>query len=274
MAIKDLLAVVDTGAKDEQFLRDAIAFAEFHGASLGFVVLADLSAESYGIEAGITYSFLDDFTRGVEAKQQRIADLARSASVNVRTIPDEVAVVFAKTAVYARYADLVLFGPAEAYAQPVVRRETIESVLFGTGRPLLVLPHGHVPQPLSHVALGWNASREATRALRDAAWLAEPGAKTDVIVLDGKPSLQGHGAEPGADIARHLSRHGFEAEVVAISAGERRHSEALLRAAQERGAQMLALGAYGHSRLRQMILGGVTRDLLDGSTPMPLLFSH
>src|SRR5690606_37613371 len=116
--------------------------------------------------------------------------------------------------VYARYADVVLFGPADNYDYPPIRRETIESILFASGRPVLILPNGHRPRAIEHLAVGWNATRESTHALRTATAFAAPGAKIDVVVLEAKPSVKGHGSEPGADIARHLARHGFASTVV------------------------------------------------------------
>lgn len=273
MAIKDILAVVDTGDKDEQFLCDALAFAELHKASLSLLVLSALPATDYALTIAPSYVFLENYTEAVEAKQQRIAALASASPVEVRTISDLPAVIFAQAAVYARYADMVLFGPADSYDHPPIRRETIESILFASGRPVLVMPNGHEPRVIEHLAIGWNATRESTHALRAATAFAAPGARIDVLVLDARPTAKGHGSEPGADIARHLARHGFAATVVPAYADELSDANALVGAARERGAALLSLGAYGHSRLREMILGGVTRDLLAGA-PIPLLFSH
>jgi nucleotide-binding universal stress UspA family protein len=202
-----------------------------------------------------------------------VAALAGDTNVEIRRISDRPAIIYAKAAAYARYADMVLFGPADNYDHAPIRRETIESILFASGRPVLVLPSGHELRAMDHVAIGWNATRESTHALRDATAFAAPGARLDVIILDGKPSATGHGSEPGADIAHHLARHGFSANVVTIDGGERTDAEALVNSACEQGAGLLALGAYGRSRLREIILGGVTRDLLAGA-PIPLLFSH
>src|SRR3546814_3827993 len=86
MAIKDVLAVVDTGDRDEQFLRDALGFAEFHNASLSLVILSALPSADYALTIARPYAFLQDYTEAVEAKQQRIAALAGSTNVEVRTI--------------------------------------------------------------------------------------------------------------------------------------------------------------------------------------------
>ncbi|QWT16592.1 universal stress protein [Sphingobium xenophagum] len=273
MAIKDLLAVVDTGDKDEQFVRDAVSFAEFHEARLTFLILSVIPSNDYVGFYGAPYILLQDFTEAVEVKEKRLAERTRQTNVEVRTISDLPDTMLKKSAVQARYADLVLFGPAETYEYPPVRRHTIESILFASGRPVLILPSGYTPRPFDHVAVGWNATREATHALRDATGIAAPGARLEILVLNGKPSTKGHGSDPGADIAHHLARHGFASNVVPLEALEKSDADVLVQGARQHGAGLLALGSYGHSRLREIILGGVTRDLLDGA-PIPLLFSH
>ncbi|MGE4431015.1 MAG: universal stress protein [Sphingobium sp.] len=273
MAIKDLLAVVDTGDKGEQFVRDALNFAEFHDARLSFLVLSAIPSTEYAVTLGPPYAYLQDFTEAVEAKERWLRDRTRLANVEVRTISDRPAVILTKAAVQARYADMVLFGPAGDYDYPSVRRDTIESIFFASGRPVLILPSGHEPRPLDHLAIGWNATREATHALREATAIAAPGAQIDILVLNAQPSTRGHGSEPGASIAHHLARHGFAATLIALDGGDRPDALALVESAREQGAALLALGAYGHSRLREMILGGVTHDLLAGAA-LPLLFAH
>ncbi len=273
MAIRDLLAVVDTSDCDEQFVQDALSFAELHQARLTLLVLSVIPSPEYGNMYGPPFIVLRDFLGAVDAKQQRIAGWASRAGIEIRTVSDLPEGIYTSASVHARYADLVLFGPQDAYGYPLIRRQVIESVLFESGRPVLVLPREHKPRPIGRFAIGWNASREATHALREAMLFAAPNAKVEVRVLDGKPSDKGHGSDPGADIAHHLARHGFAATVHAVAVDEGSDAEALVRAARGQGAQLLALGAYGHSRLREMILGGVTRDLLNGA-PLPLLFAH
>src|SRR3546814_11216542 len=95
MAIKDVLAVVDTGDRDEQFLRDALGFAEFHNASLSLVILSALPSADYALTIARPYAFLQDYTEAVEAKQQPIAALAGSTNVEVRTLSATPSVIFA-----------------------------------------------------------------------------------------------------------------------------------------------------------------------------------
>src|SRR3546814_21160985 len=97
MAIKDILAVVDTGDKDEQFLRDALGFAEFHNASLSVVILSALPSADYALTIARPYAFLKDYTEAVEAKQQRRTALAGSPNVEIPTLADHPSVTFANT---------------------------------------------------------------------------------------------------------------------------------------------------------------------------------
>jgi len=138
---------------------------------------------------------------------------------------------------------------------------------------MLVLPAGTTPRPFDRLAIGWNGSREATRALTDAVALLAPGAAIDVLMVDGAAQPLGHGIEPGADIARNLARHGFRVTVDDLARGPGSVAETLVEAACTRGADLLAIGGYAHSRLSEMILGGVTRDLF-GESRIPCLFSH
>src|SRR3546814_16067684 len=124
-------------------------------------------------------------------------------------ISDQPSVIFVKTAVYARYADVILFGPANSYDHPPIRRETAESILFSSGRPVLIVPDGYKAKAIEHVAIGCNATRESPHSLRDATAFASPGAKIDHLVLAATPTVQGHAPDPRADLPRHLPRPGF-----------------------------------------------------------------
>lgn len=126
---------------------------------------------------------------------------------------------------------------------------------------------------LRHIAIGWNATREATRALGDSLQLAAPGTRIDVLVVDAKSSTKGHGSEPGADIARNLSRHGFDVTVHSLFSEGENQSAVLVDFARQHRADLLVVGASAHSRLRELFLGGVTHDLIDGA-PIPVLLGH
>ena len=167
---------------------------------------------------------------------------------------------------HARYSDLVLLGQAEAgQAGPLVT-----PVLLGGGRPILVVPAvGNFPTLGERVVIAWNGSQEATRAVHDALPLLR--AATDVTVL----TLHG-GASDGAmgmDLARHLACHGIHAEATAYSIGDGAVAALLLSRLADLQADLLVMGGYGHSRMREIVLGGVTREILQAMT-VPTLLSH
>src|SRR5690606_14001873 len=121
--------------------------------------------------------------------------------------------------------------------------------------------------------IGWNASREAARAVRDALPLLVKAGTATVLVVNPEDAPGAHGEEPGADIARHLARHGVTVRVERSSGAEISVADILLNRAAEMQADMLVIGGYGHSRLREWALGGVTRRLLKEMT-LPVLMSH
>jgi nucleotide-binding universal stress UspA family protein len=150
----------------------------------------------------------------------------------------------------------------------------LEAALIDSGRPVLAIPYaGNFESIGQRVLVGWNASREASRAVHDALPLLAKAESTCVFLANPKRGLAAHGEEPGADIARHLARHGLKVEVAKTVADDVADSALLLNHASDMGADLLVMGAYGHSRLREFILGGVTRSLLREMT-VPVLLSH
>jgi len=174
-------------------------------------------------------------------------------------------------ALHGRYADLLVLGQDDPESDSA---GLLEMVLFDSGRPVLAIPFaGNFKSIGKRVLVGWNASREATRALHDALPLIAQAENTTVFLANPNRGLGAHGQEPGADIARHLARHGLKVEVAKAMADDVSDSALLLNHASDMGADLLVMGAYGHSRLREFILGGVTRSLLREMT-VPVLLSH
>lgn len=174
----------------------------------------------------------------------------------------------------ARYTDLVVMGTQKRFSDPWCWTRLAEGVLFGSGRPLLLLPDDARPLAgWNHAVLGWNASREAIRALHDALpWLA-PGARLDIVLFEPEQTLTGHGADPGVDIARTAARLGFASEVHVLPLPTSPLGDALQAFTAGRGADALILGAYGRSRLLEFVLGGATREVLE-HVRVPVLLAH
>ena len=118
----------------------------------------------------------------------------------------------------------------------------------------------------------WNGSREAARAVAEAMPILEVAKNVIVVMVDDTPSPEEEGWEPGADISRHLNRHGVKVELRHVAEWVHIHS-AILDEAGRSGADLLVMGAFSHSRLRQLILGGVTKFVFEQST-LPVLMAH
>ncbi|MBI3445743.1 MAG: universal stress protein [Magnetospirillum sp.] len=174
-------------------------------------------------------------------------------------------------ALHARYADLVVIGQAEAEDESP---RLADELVMAVGRPVLVVPYaGRFPTLGQRVLVAWNASREATRAIHDALPLLREAQQVRVIAINPGHGMAGHGDIPGADICLHLSRHGVNAICEHVKTDDLDVGEMLQSRAADEDADLVVMGAYGRSRLREMVLGGATRRMLESMT-VPVLFSH
>lgn len=174
--------------------------------------------------------------------------------------------------VHGNYADAVIIGQP-AGDQTGIIMDTGDVVL-ASGAPVIVVPYIDAPATTAErVMVAWNASRESARAVRDAMPLLEKATAVDVVCFRPEPSKSGHGDMPGADIALHLARHDIQVEVEIIESKEIDVGNALLSHVADRGSDLLVMGGYGHSRLREFVLGGATRTILQSMT-VPVLMAH
>lgn len=199
------------------------------------------------------------------------ASAAGVASIERRCIDDEAGMGMS---LQARYCDLAVISQnAPDEFQPRLRSDFPDYVVLNATCPVLVLPLAGAPSTLGQrVTVAWNGSAEAVRAITSAIALLQRAQQVDLVVFD--PDLAGdlHGEEPGADIALWLARHGVRAEV-SVRLADLPEGQSLLAFAQEKKSDLIVMGAYGHSRFREIMLGGMTRDLLAGS-PISLWMSH
>jgi nucleotide-binding universal stress UspA family protein len=177
-------------------------------------------------------------------------------------------------AVHARYADVAVMTRLSEGAGGELREEIVEGVLFHSGRPALIAPPGWKGGEIGkRVVVAWDASREATRALSEARALLAGSTQITVVTVDAKPKMFGHGDQPGANIAAHLSRRGLKAEVRNVDSMGRSAALAILEEASALQADLVVMGGYAHSRLRELVFGGATRELLRAAN-VPLLMAH
>ncbi|HEV7264243.1 MAG TPA: universal stress protein [Falsiroseomonas sp.] len=180
----------------------------------------------------------------------------------------------AQVALHGRYVDLVVVGQANPDGSNPGAAAAVEAALFTSGRPVLVVPSIWAGGSVGRRALvGWNGSREAARAVNDALPLLKDAENVTVLTINAQATPDGHGEEPGADIALHLARHDLQVTVRRIAGAEISAGDMLLNEVADLGADLIVMGGYGHSRLRELVLGGATRTLL-GQMTVPVVMSH
>jgi nucleotide-binding universal stress UspA family protein len=137
---------------------------------------------------------------------------------------------------------------------------------------LFVPPGGTPPNNWNTIVVAWNGSRESARAITEAMPFLEAAEKVIVVLVDDRHPAEEKGREPGADVARHLSRHSVNAELRHVVEWDHIHA-AILNEAEKSGAGLLVMGGYGHSRLREWVIGGATRGVLT-EAGLPVLMAH
>jgi len=174
---------------------------------------------------------------------------------------------------YGRYADLIVVGQhGPGGTEQADKSDMPDRLILAAGRPVLVVPYaGRYAGLGRHVVIAWDASRQATRAVNDAMPVLTRADKVSVLSIN--PASKGLGDAPGADICRHLARHGVKAEASSVTTDEITAADMLLSRLADEGADMIVMGAYGHARWRELVLGGFTRHML-GHMTVPVLMSN
>lgn len=159
-----------------------------------------------------------------------------------------------------RTADLIIAAQRESGGDPSA---DVDTLVYDAGRPVLVVPHsGPLATSFKHVLLAWNGSKEAARAAFDALPFIIEAEKTEILVIDPPDTLDESSEAAGAEIAAALSRHGATVSVSVLKSGGISVDDVIQTRIMETGADLLVLGAYSHSWLRQLLFGGVTRTVL------------
>ena len=285
MAVKDLLVHLDASPRSDAWLAVGAALAVKHGAHLTGLYVVDLPPPE--VFYGFPSAFMDaqraeDVIVGMRANRMQEAATVETKfrdQLRRNALAGEWRVAEGETgevlALHGRYADMTILGqpnPAEVGAGRAP--DLSIGALMAAGRPLLVVPYAGSFETLgSNVLVGWNATREAARAVNDALPLLRTANKVTVLSINPQRGIRGDGDVPAADIALHLARHGITAEAAHTIASDIGEGDALLSYAADIGADLLVCGMYGHSRLHELAFGGVTRSLLAEMT-VPVFMVH
>jgi nucleotide-binding universal stress UspA family protein len=282
MALRDILVHLEPSERGAARMRLAVAMAARHGAHLAGVFVIDIPPPSMtmGYEMAYAMDLPGGWADQIRSQAQEAGQAVRAgfeAEAKRQGVSAEWRMVEGigaeLLALHARYADLAIIGQPDTASRALSAQEISASSLITSGRPVLTVPFaGTFTSVEGHALVAWNASREAARAVNDALPLLERCSKVTVLAINPRLGIGGHGDVPAADIALHLARHGIRAEAAHMVARDIAEGEALLSYAADAGAELIVMGAWGHSRAREWAFGGVTRTLLRSMT-VPVLMS-
>jgi nucleotide-binding universal stress UspA family protein len=275
--VKDIVVNLTGGAPQEFAADYAISLARLfdaHIAGVGFIYEPVIPGSVLGgIPTDLIEAQREENTKAAKEATRRFEAAAGRAglSAEVRILDASVAGAADLFGRIARRFDLAVVGqarPKEGASEELL----IEGALFESGRPVVVVPYVQTQGvTLERVLVLWDGSRPATRAIADALPFLRRAKAIDIVAVSGE---RGRGSElVGTNMARHLARHGLAVELKRVSAGSVDVPSAIRSQIAETGADFIVMGGYGHSRLREFILGGVTRTILTSST-IPALMSH
>jgi nucleotide-binding universal stress UspA family protein len=274
--IKDVMVRLDGTAADGPRLAAAQSIAEtFDGQIIGLFLnplpLAVASVDGAGeIQAAELFDLAKELGDTVEANlTTRLAELGSPAELRrFDVLPDEIVDVATRE---ARSADtFVTLRPNGELGES---DRFVEGVLFGSGRHLFLVPQKrHAQSPFHHVMVAWNGSRESARALAEAMPYLDRAQLVTVVVVDELPPVETR-AVLGSDAVNHLKHHGIDAKLHHLKGRDSGAGSALITEAKRLKADLIVMGGYGHSRLREWLLGGVTYEMLHNA-PVQLIVAH
>jgi len=277
--IKDIVCHLSPRAADDASIAYAVSVAGAFEAHLTGVAFAldPFVPPTMGIGDVVPADWIDEERAQARAAAQaaiaRFEDAARLNGLAFESRLIESSLVGAGETfgeLAARF-DLSIVRQAEPGTAPL-EELVIEAALFESGRPVLVVPYVHKGAlTLDRVLVCWNGSRNAARAVGDAMPFLHRAKAVEVAIVLGEAGRTDEIA--GVDIGEHLARHQLKVEVERLTAIKGDVSDTILSHAADRGADLLVMGGYGHSRLREFILGGATRGILRTMT-LPVLMSH
>ncbi len=280
MAYRTIAVIVTDAATDRAALAAAAAIALRDGAHLDVHCIGVDPARYDAMPAGTAAIVLES---GAAEARAQADDLVAWAE---RALPPDLVRVAVQSVVVpqlgldsivarlSRYSDLIVAPKPYGAGRDALNVSVVESALFGTGAPVMIVPDGvaDLSRPWKRMVVAWNESDESLSAIRKALPLLCAASHVDLVMVD-PPSHSPERSDPGGAITLMLARHGIKAEVSILARTLPKVSEVIARFAREHGADAVVMGAYGHSRFREAILGGATRDLLE-SAPVPLVMAH
>jgi nucleotide-binding universal stress UspA family protein len=275
--IKDVIVNLTVGASRDVAADLAVSVAstfKAHLAGISFAYEAVIPGTIFGgVAAELIQAQRAESQKAARTAVSNFGEAARGAGLSAESHLLEASIAAAADTFgrLARRYDISVVAQAEPAKLPD-RDLIIEAALFESGRPVLVVPYiQRDGLELDRVMVCWDGSRAAARAVGDAMPFLERAKAVEVVVVAGEAGKSDE--VPGADIAHHLARHALKVELRRIVAGDLDVANTILSHASDAGTDFIVMGGYGHSRLRELVLGGVTRRILQSMT-VPALMSH
>lgn len=277
IGLKDILLHLEPAdvTGNHPIVRYAIGLAERSGAHITALVFdLEVAAPVTLYEGG----YLPDMEPIRRAQQEAAAEAvqifgaqARAAGIPFETLSERAfsTETGEHLARHARLRDLTLLATVPEATR--ARRQLVEDALFQSARPVVLVPEHVTGFACEHVVVAWDGSAAAARALHDAIPLMTLATRTTIIAISDEKPL--HLGETGKELCGHLARHGVDAAFRHLGGEGRPIAEAISSHAQALGADLLVMGAFAHSRLRDLVLGGATRGVLEDCRQATLL-SH
>ena len=275
--IKDLVVNLAVGTDRDPAARFAISIAatfQAHVAGIAFVYDPAITPTIMdGLSAGWIEAQWDENRAAAQRAVDRFEEFVRREGVCAehRIIETSLGTAPNRFGRLARHFDVSVVGqtaPDLALPEDLV----IEAALFESGRPTVVVPYIQTDGiRLGHVLVCWDGSRSAARAVADSLPFLVRSKKVEIVMVAGRDGKAGE--LPGTGLAEHLARHDLNVEIKRLIAADMDFSNVVLSYAADCGADFIVMGGYGHSRLREFILGGATRGMLQSMT-VPVLMAH
>ena len=267
-----LVTALDDPAVTHSLLDAAVAYARREDAHLEVLAVGIDDSQLGYFYGGASMMVMQETFGRAEASSVDVETLVRNRlnGEDIRWSVDraitQLGALSMLVASRARYADLVMLPLPYGAGGGQAGEAALEAALFEADVPVLVLPRGLTEAPVfERIVVAWNDSPEALASVRQALPLLKAAREVSIVVID-PPAYGLDQPEPGTLLSQWLARHGVRGEISVLAKTLPRVSEVMLRHLREQEADLLVMGAYGHSRFRQAILGGATRDMLENAT--------
>ncbi|XYK82387.1 MAG: universal stress protein [Labrenzia sp.] len=277
MPIKDILTVLDL-AGDQPAAKYALEFGRVHDAHVtGLAVSFEPVVPAFAA-APMPVDYLqaahDQAIAAAKDAKDQFDEFARLAGVKNESRLAEILTggPLDNVLAHCRPTDLVVIGQSNPDKPEPMRELLIETILFESGVPVLLVPYiGSKSFEPNNVLVGWDGSSTATRAIHASIPVLEKADKVTVLVIEKKANSEA--GQPGAEVANYLARHNMNVTIDVVSNPQTGVADTVLNYVTDNNNDLVVMGGYGHSRMREFLFGGATREILEAMT-VPVLMAH